>query len=51
MVVDTLISGAYTAVSAAHATHAAAPEEIFIASVYLGVALIYLIAPHLPKDD
>lgn len=50
MVPETMISGAYTAMSAAHAVHAASSEDIFMAVMYLGVALIYLIAPYLRKD-
>jgi hypothetical protein len=48
---ETIISGAYTAMSAACATEATRPAEILVATVYLGVAMIYLIAPYQRKRD
>ena len=48
---ETIISGAYTAMSAAYSMEATRPAEIFVATMYLGVAMIYLIAPYQRKGD
>jgi hypothetical protein len=48
---ETLIGGAYTAMSAAYAMEATRPTEIFVATMYLGVAMIYLIVPYQRKGD
>jgi hypothetical protein len=48
---ETIIGGAYTAMSAAYAMEATRPTEIFVATMYLGVAMIYLIVAYQRKGD
>jgi hypothetical protein len=48
---ETIISGAYTAMSAAYSMEATRPAEIFVATMYLGVAMIHLIVPYQRKGD
>ncbi len=48
---ETIISGVYIAMSAAYAMEAARPAEIFVATMYLGVAMIYLIVSYQRKGD
>lgn len=48
---DTIISGAYTAMSAAHAMDAITPAEILVATMYLVLATIHLIVPYQRKGD
>jgi hypothetical protein len=46
---ETIIGGAYTAMSAAYAMEATRLAEIFVATMYLGVAMIHLIIPYQQK--
>jgi hypothetical protein len=48
---ETIISGAYIAMSAAYLMEATRPTEIFVATMYLGVAMIHLIGPYQRKGD
>jgi hypothetical protein len=48
---ETIISCAYIAMSAAYLMEATRPTEMFVATMYLGVAMIHLIGPYRRKGD
>ena len=48
---EAITSGAYAAISAAYAMEATKPAEIFVATMYMGLAMVHLIVPHLRKGD
>jgi hypothetical protein len=48
---DALVGAAYIAMSVAHATLSPNPREIFVAAMYLAIAVIHLVAPYFPEDD
>jgi hypothetical protein len=49
MLPETMISGVYTGLAAAHAATAVGTQEIVIAALYLVAAVVYLFAPYLRR--